>query len=352
MSKNNEKASAKGIISRLTADSGLTRLFFIMIAAFVLMAALKPDKFLTWNNFQSMMFQFPEIGIFSVAVMLAMLLGGIDLSVVGIGNLSGILAAYLMVGLTPTIGAIPAVTLGVVVALIVGMICGAFNGVLIAKLGIPAMLATLGTMEIYSGLGVALTDGAAVFGLPEEFAIIGAGYLLGIPIPLIVFAIVMVIFTIMLQRKKFGLELYLLGTSPKAARFTGIKTDLTIIKTHMIGGLLSSIAGVILASRVVSAKASYGSSYTLQCILVAILGGVSPSGGFGKVTGVVMAVLTLQFLSSGFNMMRFDSYFKTFIWGAVLIGAMVMNYYGDKHADKKKSQQAKAQIQAEAAKAE
>ena len=341
-----EKITAKSLAARLTADSNLTRLFFIMLAAFILMAALKPDKFLTWNNFQSMMFQFPEIGIFSVAVMLAMLLGGIDLSVVGIGNISGILSAFLMIRLAPVIGNVPAVILGIVVALVIGMLCGAFNGFLIAKLGIPAMLATLGTMEIYSGLGVALTSGAAVFGLPEEFAVIGAGYILGIPIPLIIFVAVMVVFTIMLQRKKFGLELYLMGTNPKAARFTGIKTDATIIKTHMIGGLLSSIAGIILASRVVSAKASYGSSYTLQCILVAILGGVSPFGGFGKVTGVVMAVLTLQFLSSGFNMMRFDSYFKTFIWGAVLIGAMVMNYYGNKHAAKKKSQQAKAKASA------
>lgn len=348
MANKKEGLSVKSVAARLTADSNLTRLFFIMIAAFVLMAALKPGLFLTWNNFQSMMFQFPEIGIFSVAVMLAMLLGGIDLSVVGIGNISGILSAFLMIRLAPVMGNVPAVIIGVAAALAIGMLCGAFNGFLIAKLGIPAMLATLGTMEIYSGLGVALTSGAAVFGLPEEFAVIGAGYLLGIPIPLIIFVLVMAVFTIMLQRKKFGLELYLMGTNPKAARFTGIKTDATIIKTHMIGGLLSAIAGVILASRVVSAKASYGSSYTLQCILVAILGGVSPFGGFGKVTGVVMAVLTLQFLSSGFNMMRFDSYFKTFVWGAVLIGAMVMNYYGNKRAERRKSQQAKARLEAKA----
>ena len=136
------------------------------------------------------------------------------------------------------------------------------------------------------------------------------------------------------------------------ARFAGINTDMTIIRTHMAGGLLASIGGIILSSRVTSAKASYGSSYILQCLLVAILGGINPNGGFGKVPGIVMAILTLQFLSSGFNMMRADSYFKTFIWGFVLIAAMIINYYGDKAAEKKKRAAAAAKRAAEKAAAE
>ncbi len=327
-------------IKNTTRDANILRLSIIMVGAFVLMAALSPELFLTADNFRSMTFQFPEIGIFSIAVMLAMLLGGIDLSVVGIGNLSGILSAFLIIKLTPITGEVVAIVIGVIVALMIGLLCGALNGVLIAKLGIPAMLATLGTMEIFSGLGVMLTDGAAVFGIPESFSIIGTGTILGIPNPLIIFVVVVTIFTIALQRKKFGLEVYLTGTNAKASRFSGIKTGLTVIQTHMVGGLLAATAGIILASRVNSAKADYGSSYTLQCILVAILGGVSPFGGFGKVTGVVLAILTLQFLSSGFNMLRFDNYQKSFIWGLVLILAMIMNYYGNKRAEKKKRDQA------------
>ncbi len=326
-------------------DGNLMRLFFIMIFAFVLMAALSPSMFLTGNNFRSMTYQFPEIGIFSIAVMLAMLLGGIDLSVVGIGNISGILAGFLMIRLTPVIGGWPAVIVGVIVALIIGALCGLLNGILIAKVGIPAMLATLGTMEIFSGMGIFLTSGAAVFGLPDEFAILGTGAILGIPIPLIIFVVVVAIFTIYLQRKKFGLELYLTGINPKAARFTGIDDAMTVIKSHMLGGVLAAVAGIILASRVNSAKADYGSSYTLQAILVSVLGGVAPSGGFGKVTGVVISILTLQFLSSGFNMMRFNNYQKSFIWGAVLVGAMIMNYYGNKMAERKKSRQAQEKTQ-------
>ncbi len=331
-----------GIRGDLLFDGNLVRLGVIMVVSFVLMAALKPELYLTSKNFMSMMYQFPEIGLFSIGVMIAMLLGGINLSVLGIGNLSAIVAAYTMIALMPTMGNFGAIVVGILVALIIGLLCGALNGFLIAKLGIPAMLATLGTMEMFSGIGIYLTDGSAVFGLPAGYEVIGAGTLLGIPIPTVIFIVVAGLCTLLLQKKKFGLEIFLLGTNEKAARFTGIQTKKDIVLAHMLGGLLAAIAGIIMSSRTVSAKADYGSSYTLQCILVAVLGGVNPSGGFGKVTGVVMAILTLQFLSSGFNTMRADSYFKTFIWGAVLIAALLINYYGNKNQERRKKAAAAA----------
>ena len=318
----------------------LVRLFFIMVGTFAIMAILKPNKFLRASNITSMCTQFPEIGIFAIAVMMAMLLGGIDLSVVGVGNLSGIVAAYTVIYLVPIIGTWPAIFVGIIAALLCGVLCGLLNGFLIAKVGIPAMLATLGTMEIFTGLGVAVTKGAAVFGTPDEFTFIGAGSLLGIPGPMIVFIIVVIVFSVILKKKQFGTELYLLGTNPKASRFSGIKNSKVIIKTHVYASTLASVAGIIVASRANSAKASYGSAYTLQCLLVAVLGGVNPSGGFGTVIGIVMAILTLQFLSSGFSILRFDSYFKTFVWGAILIVALIINYYGNKMSDKRKSREA------------
>ena len=329
-----------GIRSDLLSDGNLIRLSVIMVASFVLMALLNPGMYLTGKNFLAMAYQFPEIGLFSIGVMIAMLMGGINLSVLGIGNLSAIIAAYIMIALEPQIGGVPAIAIGIASALLVGLICGALNGALIAWVGIPAMLATLGTMEMFSGIGIYLTKGAAVFGLPAQYEVIGAGTILGIPIPLIIFAVVVGLCILVLQKKKFGQEVFLLGTNEKAARFTGINTKADIVKAHMLGGLLAAVAGVIMSSRTISAKADYGSSYTLQCILVAVLGGINPNGGFGKVGGVVMAILTLQFLSSGFNMMRADSYFKTFVWGAVLIATLIINYYGNKLAGRKKTKAA------------
>ena len=177
----------------------------------------------------------------------------------------------------------------------------------------------------------------------EDIVSVGYGiaYIFGvIPMSLIVFVIVVIIFTILLQRKQYGMELYLVGTNSKASRFSGIKNERVILKTHVYGGILSAIAGIIIASGTNSAKASYGSSYVLRCLIVAILGGINPSGGFGKITGVVMAVLTIQFLSSGFGILRVDSYFQTFVWGAVLVGDMILNYCLDKLAENRKKKKA------------
>ena len=325
----------------ITRDAQMVRLFFIMVAAFVIMSIATPSKFLQLSNFQSMARTFPEVGILAIAVSLAMLLGGINLSVVGIANLSGIFCCQFIIFAQEKIGMWPAIIIGLLIAMIVGAVCGLLNGFLIAYVGIPAMLATLSTQEIFIGLGVGVTKGAAVFGTPSEFTFFGGAYIFGvIPMSLVIFVIVVVIFTILLQRKQYGMELYLVGTNSKATRFSGIKNERVILKTHVYGGILSAIAGIVIASGTNSAKASYGSSYVLRCLIVAILGGINPAGGFGKITGVVMAVLTIQFLSSGFGILRVDSYFQTFVWGAVLVGDMILNHYGDKISESRKKKKA------------
>ncbi|HCG60345.1 MAG TPA: ABC transporter permease [Lachnospiraceae bacterium] len=340
----------KGIVKYfkdITQDAQMVRLFVIMVAAFVIMAAANGDKFLSLSNFQSMARTFPEVGILAIAVSLAMLLGGINLSVVGIANLSGIFCCKFIIAAQEKIGMWPSIFIGLAIAMVVGALCGLLNGFLIAYVGIPAMLATLGSQEIFTGLGVGVTKGAAVFGTPSEFTFFGGAYIFGvIPMSLILFVIVVVVFTILLQRKQYGMELYLVGTNPKSARFSGIKNERVILKTHVYGGILSAIAGIIIASGTNSAKASYGSSYVLRCLIVAILGGINPSGGFGKITGVVMAVLTIQFLSSGFGILRVDSYFQTFVWGAVLVGDMILNHYMDKLAENRKKKKAEKETAA------
>jgi len=324
-----------GKLNGLLADSNLVRLALIMVGAFTLMAVLNPQLYLTVRNFQSMAFQFPEIGLMSIAVMIAMLMGGINLSVLGIANLSTIIAAYVMIATEPHIGGWGATFLGIATALAIGVVCGALNGALIAWVGIPAILATLGTMEIFTGIAVYITGGSAVFGLPAQFAYIGSGRIGPVPMPLIVFAGIVALCIIVLQRKKFGLEVYLMGTNQKAATFTGILTERVIIKAHIMSGVLAAMGGIIMSSRAVSAKADYGSSYTIMAILVAVLGGTNPFGGFGKVMGVVMSIMTIQFLASGFNILRVDAYFRTFIWGALLVAMLLINYYGNKISEKK-----------------
>jgi simple sugar transport system permease protein len=314
----------------LSKDGNLTRLVVMMVLVFVMMSLLKPNLFPTVDSLLSMAFQFPEFGILAVAMMICMVTGGIDLSIIGIANLSSILAAVTMVKFIPEgAGAgqiLMVMLLAVAIAVLTGLACGVLNGIAISAFGIPPILTTLGSMQLFTGLGIIITKGKAIYGFPLEFTILGAGSVLYVPIPLILFGIIIATFSILLKKTSYGLKLYMMGTNPTASTYSGINNLKITIQTYMYSGALAAIAGLLIASRTNSANADYGSSYTLQALLVAILGGVNPNGGFGKVAGVVVAVLTLQFLSTGFNMLHISNFFKDFIWGAVLIIVMITNY--------------------------
>lgn len=314
----------------MARDGNLIRLFIITLLVFATMSLLRPELFFTPDNISSMAFQFPEFGLLAIAMMITMLTGGIDLSVVGIANFSGILAALTLTRLMPPDASGTQVLLftllAVGVSVVTGLVCGLLNGLLVAHVGITPILATLGTMQLFTGIAIVLTQGAAVYGLPETVTFLGNGSLWLFPVPFLIFAAFAVAFAVVLNKTAYGFKLYLMGTNPTAARFSGIDNTRLLLQTYMLSGLLAAASGFVVLSRTNSAKADYGSSYTLQAILIAVLGGVNPSGGFGTVLGLVLAILTLQFLSSGFNMLRFSNFFKEFIWGAVLLLVMVINY--------------------------
>lgn len=286
--------------------------------------------FFTLDNFSSMAFQFPEFGLLAMAIMLTLLSGGIDLSIVGVANLSGILAALVLTRLLPAEASALQVVLysllALATSLVTGLTCGLINGLLIAVVGITPILATLGTMELFTGIAIVITKGAAVFGFPELITFMGNGSLWIFPVPFLIFVVAAAVFAIILNKTAFSAELQLLGTNPVAARFSGLNNTKLLLQTYMLSGFLAALSGIVVLARTNSAKADYGSSYTLQAVLIAVLGGVNPAGGFGRVGGLVLAILTLQFLSSGFSMLRFSNFFKEFIWGAVLLVVMVINY--------------------------
>lgn len=330
--------SIRDLVSR---DDNLLRLIMVLIGVFVIMSLLRPSLFLRGDNFISMAYQFPEFGIMSIAMMLCMLTGGVDLSIVGVANLSAILCGVMLARVVPE-DASPGFTalmilLGVLMAVVVGLLCGVFNGVVISKIGIAPILATLGSMQLFTGIALVVTKGKTVTGLPIMYSKLGNAAVGGIiPVPLIIFITCAVAVSIMLSKASFGIKIYLMGTNPTASKFSGIRNTVITIRTYMYSGILASVAGLIMMARTNSARADFGSSYTLLTVLIAVLGGVNPNGGFGTVGGVTVAVLILQFLSSGFNMFPFISNFiKDLIWGLVLIVVMVINYFSNKRAEKK-----------------
>ena len=301
------------------------RLAVICVAVFALMAALSPERFLSAQNLTSMAFQFPEFAILALAMTVAMLTGGIDLSVVGVSNLSAVIAASLLVSLAGEGAGTGIVLLAMALALAVGLAAGLLNGVLVARLGLPPILATLGSGLIFTGLAIALTGGSAVMGLPPAAAWIGNARVLGIPVPLLLFAALAAGLAFVLGRTAFGIKLRMYGANPLAARFAAVDVDRTLIKVYAVSGMLAAVAGMVVMSRANSAKADYGSSYLLLAVLIAVLGGVNPYGGYGRVIGVVLAVLSMQFLSSGLNMLQVSNFARELIWGLLLIGVMLLN---------------------------
>lgn len=160
---------------------------------------------------------------------------------------------------------------------------------------------------------------------------------LGIPVPVLIFAVSALAVSVVLNRTALGVKWYMLGTNVTAARFSGIKVETLQMQSYIVAGGLAALAGLLILAQTNSAKADYGVSYTLQSILIAVMGGVNPYGGFGKVTGVVLAIMILQFLSSGFNILGFNSFLKDFIWGASLLVVMMVNYLSHERQIKRAS---------------
>jgi simple sugar transport system permease protein len=294
---------------------------------FVVLALVKPAQFLSLTNLRSMAFQFPEFALLALAVMITMLTGGIDLSVVSVGLLSAILGCITLQSLvlqaSSDVWVLPSVFLCVLIILGTGVICGLANGILVSRVGISPILATLGTMQVFGGLAIVLTGGTTIYGFPDAFVFLGNGALVGLPFPFLLFLLVFGLVALVLNRTSLGMRIVLLGGNPCAARFAGIRSKRVLTQTYMMSGLLASVAGLVMVARTNSANADYGSSYLLLAILIAVLGGVNPAGGFGKVSGVVLAVLSLQFLSSGLNLLRFSSFSKEIVWGGLLLVVMV-----------------------------
>ncbi|MCD2498068.1 MULTISPECIES: ABC transporter permease [Microbacterium] len=330
-----EKAPA-GVIARLrswaSADPHVTRLAIVLVLLLVVFAVMKPRNFGNVATWQSMAVQFPEYGLMALGVMLTMIIGGIDLSVVAIANLASIASAVMMLALAPKgsdagTGYLAAF-LAVPLCLVIGAIAGAFNGFLVAKIRIPAILVTLGTFELFTGIAIVMTAGKPLSGLPSQYSEVFAARVAGIPVPLIIFALAVVIVAVLMNRTPFGAKLYMLGSNEKAAAFSGLKTTSLTIRTYMTSGMLASAAGLVMLANYNSAKADYGSTYTLLAVLIVVLGGVNPNGGSGKLSGVVLGIVVLQVLSSFLNTFpNISNFYRPLIWGGVLLLVIVINQW-------------------------
>jgi simple sugar transport system permease protein len=215
----------------------------------------------------------------------------------------------------------------VVTSLVVGLLCGVFNGLLIAGAGYTPILATLGTQLIFIGFAVALTDGAAIlFPYSETFSFVGNDSVFGVPVPFAIFIAAAFIVYVLIELAPFGQRFAMMGTNLTAARYAGLNTKRLVVSTYALCGLFSAFTGIVMASRTASVKWDYGNSYLLIAILTVVMAGVHPAGGVGRVINVVLATVALQLLSSTFSILGMSSFIKDFAWGLLLIVSISVPY--------------------------
>jgi simple sugar transport system permease protein len=288
-------------------------------------------SFLSLFNLQSMAGQVPEIGLLAIGVMLAMCAGngGIDLSGIALANLSGVASAVVMVALLGPSADQTTFSLGFMIGcLAVGFAGGLFNGMLIARFNITPILCTLGTQMAFMGLAVVISQGRAVtVGSPALLSSIGNDMLFGVPISFVIFLAVATAIGAVLKYTPFGLWLMLMGTNPKAATFAGFPKSAVILATYALSGTLSGLAGIIIAARNVNVKFDYGSSYLLIAILIVVMAGVRPEGGYGRVVCVVLSAVALQLMSSLLNFGGLSNFVRDFAWGALLLTFLAVGRY-------------------------
>ncbi len=323
-----------GMIAKARGFAPHTRgLALLILVIFAVMSFLVPDKFLRPYNFISLSFVAPELGLLSLAMMVTMMSGGIDLSVIGAANLAAILAGLFFHAVGGAHGpalsglSLPLVAGGFAIALAVGILAGVLNGILIGWARITPILATIGSGQIFTGLALVLTGGPAIVGFPEYWNFIGNGTLAGLAVPLWIFLAASLAIAIVLARSEFGISLALIGTNLKAAVYAGLFVRRTIFLSYVGSGVLAAIAGIILSGRTNAAKSDYGISYLLQAVLIAVLGGTDPAGGRASVLGIVLALAALMLLASGMQLLRLSNFLVDATWGAFLLASIALNLW-------------------------
>jgi simple sugar transport system permease protein len=297
----------------------------LLLAALALFGLTTP-RFLALPTFQSMAFQIPELGLLTLAMLIPILSGGLNLAVTFIANIAGLTMAWILQSFGgPDAGSL-AFVLAVVAALGIGALIGWLMGVIVAYTNAHPILVSLAFMIFLRGIGEYLTRGGDISGLPPFVATIGHGTALGLPIPLILFAICALAWHILLTRTPLGFSTHMIGSNLEASRYSGIDTRRVLTLIYTLSGLMCAIAGIVMLARFNSVRVGHGEAYLLITVLACFLGGVDPFGGFGRTVSVVIALVTLQVIATGLNLLGANQHLATGLWGAFLVLVMVVRW--------------------------
>ncbi|MBY5926440.1 MULTISPECIES: ABC transporter permease [unclassified Halomonas] len=297
-----------------------TPVFYPLIGfavVFIAMAVIN-DNFLTSNNLFNLARQASIIAILAAGMSLAILTGGIDLSVGPVMALSGTLMAGLMVAGVPP-------SLAILLGLLIGAAFGAINGLFVAFAGMPPIIVTLATMGIARGLALIYTGGYPISGLPQEFAFFGRGAVAGLEMPILVMLVVFAIGYVLLSHTATGRYLYAIGGNEEAARLSGIRVSRYKLLVYTLSGTTAAIAGLILTSRLMSGQPNAGVGFELDAIAAVVLGGAAITGGRGMILGTLVGAMLLGVLNNGLNLMGVSPYLQNVIKGGIILLAIYIS---------------------------
>ncbi len=288
--------------------------FLSLIVLFVALWIASPN-FLTATNLSSVVRQTAVINIMALGMTIIIISGGIDLSVGSILGLAGLLGTMAMQS-----GA--SIAVGVGVGILAGLVCGFLNGVMITQLKIAPFIVTLGTLGIYRGAALIISNGLPVHNVPEAFAFLGEGTILGIPFVLWLLVICGIAVHVTLEHTRLGRYAFAIGSSPAAAIYAGIPVNFHVVSVYAIGGLLTGLGGMIEASRLMTGQPTAGTGYELQAIAAVVIGGGSLRGGEGSVVGTLVGAFIMGLLSNGSDLLGISNYVQQVVIGAVIILAV------------------------------
>jgi simple sugar transport system permease protein len=301
-------------------------LFILLAVLLIAFSLLMPATFPRVGTLQAMMFQLPELGLLSLAMAIPLISGGINLAIIATANAAGLLMAWMLTALMPPETAGGALALWLAGALVAGLLLclavGVVTGLMVAVLGVHPILVTLGTMTLLHGLGIYFTRGRTLSGSPDALIQLSNDTLLGVPISFIVFATVAVLVHVLLTRTPLGVRIHMIGSNLAATRYSGVDTRRVLVAVYVLSSLLCFLASVVMMARFNSAGADIAGSYLLITILAAILGGIDPYGGFGRIGGLFVALWILQTIASGFNLMNVSPHLALASWGLILLLVM------------------------------
>jgi ribose/xylose/arabinose/galactoside ABC-type transport system permease subunit len=296
-----------------------------------ILSVLKPDTFLTMENFMNVLRRSSVNGIIAVGMTAVIISAGIDLSVGSMMALAGMVGAYTMIAIDGTDPHGSALFIGTIVGVLTGIICGLLNGVLITKLKLQPFIVTLGTMSAFRGISYVMNEGQP-YNVPS-YKYLNEGMVLGIPVSVLIFAVIIVIASFILRYTRLGRYTYAVGSNREAAFHAGVKVDFNLICVYALTGLVVGIAAMITTSRAVSAQPTAGIGLELDIIAAVVIGGASLAGGRGTITGTIVGTLLINFLRNGCTMLDISTNVQLIVIGAIIIAAVAVDQLARSRAE-------------------